>query len=211
MKEQNPYIDAYPFLKARRLIWREIVRFVAQDVPPINVLIELGPGYCDFINQFPASNKIAFEINPEMKKYADANVDFRVEDASGIRNVPSKSVDLIFASNFLEHLTEAELNLLLQEIARCLHPDGQMVIIQPNYSLCAKHYFDDPTHKLIFSDQNLASIVEAHGLKIIKLIPNLLPFSFKNRVPKWPFLVRLYLLSPIRPFAAQMYAILKGA
>lgn len=211
MNYDNPYIGSYPYLKARKRVWREIVRFVASDVQQIETLIELGAGYCDFINQFPATQKIAFEINPEMATYADKNIDFRLEDAiSGIQNIESKSVDLIFASNFLEHLEEAELNQLLPEVVRCLKSDGQMIIIQPNYSLCAKNYFNDPTHKLIMSDKNLESYINPYGLRVVKLIPNVLPFSLKTRLPKWPLLVRLYLASPVKPFGAQMYAILKG-
>ncbi|MBU0484861.1 MAG: class I SAM-dependent methyltransferase [Proteobacteria bacterium] len=207
MTKGNPYKDRYPLLKSRRHVWHEIVRFIAKNVGDIQTLVELGPGYCDFINLFPAFNKIAYEINPEMKLYAADDVRVYCDDAMAVSRLEIESVDMVFASNFFEHLDMNELDDLMPEIRKVLRPRGLLVFIQPNYRFCEKNYFDDPTHKTIFSDLMLPEFLGKYGFAIRTLVPALLPFSMKSRLPKWQFLVRLYLNSPIKPMAAQMYVV----
>jgi SAM-dependent methyltransferase len=207
MTAANPYVGAYPWLGGRQGIWREIVRYVARDAPGAQDVLELGAGYCDFINQFPARRKVAFDLNPEMKKHAAAGVDLRIEDCTGLPGIAPQSMDLVFASNFLEHFATPELEVLLAAVARVLRPGGRLALIQPNYLRCRAHYFDDRTHQTIFHHRNVAGALVPHGLQVVKLVPGLLPFSMKNRGPKWPILVRLYLSSPLRPLAAQMYVV----
>ncbi|MCU1279366.1 MAG: Methyltransferase type 11 [bacterium] len=207
MTDSNPYVGAYPWLARRRGVWREIVRYVKKDAPGAETVLELGAGYCDFINQFPAPRRLAFDLNPEMKAYAEKGVDLRIEDCTNLPGVEPQTVDFVFASNFLEHFAADEADVLLSSIARVLRRGGRIALLQPNYLRCADRYFDDPTHKTIFDHRNVAGILERHGFRIVKLEPGLLPFSMNNRAPKWPLLVRLYLMSPVRPLAAQMYVV----
>ena len=203
----NAYIGAYPFMKSRRAIWREIVAYVRRDAGEVETIVELGPGYCDFINSFPANKKFAFDLNPDMQRFAEDDVDLRIGDARRLTELPAESVDLVFASNFFEHLEGDTVDELLAVIARALRPGGRLMLLQPNHRLCAEHYFDDPTHVTIFDDTNIGEWVSRHGFRIARLVPGLMPFSMKSNAPKWPLLVRLYLHSPIRPFAAQMYVV----
>ena len=204
------YLQAYPFLLERRGVWNEIARYAMRDTGTVDSLVELGAGYCDFVNSFPAKKKIAFDLNPDMRDFADPDVDLRIADATqadGLASLPSGSVDLVFASNFLEHLDDADLHLLLPQIARVLSRQGRLILLQPNHRRCAENYFDDPTHKTIFDDRNIGRWLEPHGLCIRKIVSGLLPFSMKSRLPKWPILIRLYLNSPVRPLGAQMYVV----
>lgn len=204
------YVEAYPFLQERRGVWNEIARYVTRDIDRVGTLVELGAGYCDFSNSFPAEKKIAFDLNPEMREFAEPEVDLRIADASqeqGLAKLSDGSVDLVFASNFLEHLDENDLGLLLPQVARVLSERGRLILLQPNHRRCAENYFDDPTHKTIFDDQNMADWLAPHGLRVRRLVAGLLPFSMKSRLPKWPILIRMYLNSPIRPMGAQMYVV----
>ena len=202
---ENPYVGRYRFLRGRQAVWREIARFVSRDVGPVETLLELGAGWCDFVNQFPAKRKLAFDLNPEMRAHADKDVDFRVGDATLLPGVDEGSVDLVFASNFLEHLEAEAIARLLDRVARVLRPGGRVALLQPNFRLCPRTYFDDSTHRTIFSDADLVTALLAHGFYPTRVEPALLPFSMKSRLPKWPLLVRAYLALPIRPLAAQMY------
>ncbi len=197
----------YPFLEYRTKVWLEIIHYISRDCPNVEHLLELGPGYCDFINHFPAAQKSCVDRNESMMHYATPGVRFMCEDAGQLSAIADSSLDLVFASNFLEHLGEEEHGILLPNIHRALSATGRLVLIQPNYRLNPDHYFDDPTHRTIFSDLNIAAFLERFSFKVIKLIPRFLPFSMKTRLPKWPILVRLYLASPVRPFAGQMYII----
>lgn len=207
MSTAEAYAGAYPALRARRGVWAEIARFVRRDAPDVGTLVELGPGYCDFVNQFPARRKLAFDLNPEMAVFAAPEVELRIGSALDLPGVEPGSVDLVFASNFLEHLSDEELDVLLPRVRQALAPGGRLILLQPNYRRCAPHYFDDPTHRTIFHDGNVADRLARHGLRVIRIEPGLLPFSMQSRLPKWRWLVRLYLLSPIKPGAAQMYVV----
>jgi len=207
----NPYVGAYPELPGRRAVWSAIARFVARDAPDVATLVELGAGYCDFLNQFPAKRRIGFDLNPEMQRYADADVELRIESAIALSGIAPASVDLCFASNFLEHLDAEELDALLPRVRRALAPGGRLILLQPNHRLCAAHYFDDPTHRTIFDDANIAPCLARYGFRVVRLVPGLLPFSMRSRLPKWGWLTRLYLALPVRPLAAQMYVVAEVA
>lgn len=199
----------YPFLEYRAKVWREIIRYVIRDCPNVDGLLELGPGYCDFINQFPARHKTCVDRNQAMQQYANPGTRFLCEEAGLLSEIDDQSVDMVFASNFLEHLGEEEHQVLLPNVHRILAPTGRLVLIQPNYRLYPDRYFDDPTHRTIFSDQNITGFLERFGFIVSKLAPRFLPFSMQSRLPlpKWSPLVRLYLASPVKPFAGQMYII----
>ncbi len=207
----NPYVGAYPYQHGRRAVWRAIARYVARDAPEVGTLVELGAGYCDFVNQFPAGRKIAFDLNPEMRRWADPDVDLRIGSALTLPGIADRSVDLVFASNFLEHLQEAELADLLPRVRSVLSARGRLILIQPNHRRCAEHYFDDPTHVTIFDDANITGWLARFGLRVVHLEPGLLPFSMNSRLPKSELLTTLYLRSPLRPLAAQMYVVAEGA
>ena len=200
-------MGAYPFLTGRSAVWGEIVRYAARDAGSVATLVELGPGYCDFVNQFPAKRKIAFDLNAEMKVFAAPDVEWIHGDAGKIAELPAGSVDLVFASNFLEHLEGEAIDELLEAIHGALRPGGRVMLIQPNHRRCAERYFDDPTHVTVFDDRNIGPWLDRAGLRVRRIVPGLLPFSMKSRARKWPLLVRLYLNSPVRPFGAQMYVV----
>jgi SAM-dependent methyltransferase len=207
MSEPNPYVGAYPWLDGRAGIWREIARYVRQDAPGAEAVLELGAGYCDFINHVVAKTRVAFDLNPEMARFAAPGVELRVGDCRGLPGIADGAMDLVFASNFLEHFTVEEASGLLRDVHRVLRPAGRVILIQPNYRRRPDHYWDDPTHKTAFHHGNLPPLLERNGFRVLRMLPGLLPFSMKSRLPKIPLLVRWYLRSPLRPLAAQMYAV----
>lgn len=209
--QHNPYVGAYPWLSGRAGIWREIVGYVMQDAPGAQAVLELGAGYCDFINHVEAARRVAFDLNPDMARFAAEGVDFHVGDCRGLRGVLDGTMDAVFASNFLEHFTVDEAAALLRDIHRVLRPGGRLLLLQPNYLRKPSHYWDDLTHRTAFHHMNLPGLLERNGFRVLRMLPGLLPFSMKSRLPKIPLLVRWYLRSPIRPLAAQMYAVAERA
>jgi SAM-dependent methyltransferase len=207
MSERNPYVGAYPWLDGRAGIWREIACYVLKDAPDAQTVVELGAGYCDFINNVPAPTRFAFDMNPDMARFAAPGVKLHVGDCRGLPGIVDGSVDLLFASNFLEHFTVGEAAALLRDAYRVLRAGGRIALIQPNHLRCPEHYWDDPTHKTAFDHQSLPGLLAQNGFRVLRMVPGLLPFSMKSRLPKIPLLVRWYLRSPIRPLAAQMYAV----
>ena len=211
MTEQNPYVGAYPWLSGRRGIWAEIGAYILRDAPGARAVLELGAGYCDFINNIRAETRVAFDMNPEMSKHAGPGVELHVGDCRGLPGIVDASMDLVFASNFLEHFTVADAEALLHDIARVLRPSGRLILLQPNHARNPAHYWDDPTHRTAFDHHNLPRLLARNGYRVVRMVPGLLPFSMKSRLPKIPLLVRWYMRSPIRPLAAQMYAVAERA
>jgi SAM-dependent methyltransferase len=207
MSQLAAYLGRYPQLRSRGGVWREIARYVQRDAPGVERVLEVGAGYCDFINAHPARERMAFDLNPQMAAHADPEVRFFVGDAIRLPGLAPRSVDLCFASNFLEHLELAEVSELLARVRQVLTLGGRLILLQPNHRLCEEHYFDDPTHKTAFDDLTIRLLLERSGFRVVRLVPGLLPFSMKSRLPKWSWLVRAYLNSPWKPLAAQMYIV----
>ena len=82
-----------------------------------------------------------------------------------------------------------------------------MILIQPNYYYCYRNYFDDYTHCRVFTHVSLPDFLAARGFEIERVTPRFLPFSMKSRLPRWSFLIWLYLRLPWRPLARQMLVI----
>jgi len=91
-----------------------------------------------------------------------------------------------------------------------LKAGGRLIVLQPNFKYCYREYFDDYTHRLIFTDVSLRDALVAWDFEILKVIPRLLPFSMQSRLPKVPALISLYLRLPVRPLAKQMYVVAKA-
>lgn len=204
----DPYYKTrYVWDKNRTVVWREIVRYLAKFLSEDGVVLDIGAGYCDFINSVKAKKKIALDYSPDFKQYASPDVETIQSPVTDMSRVGSDSVDIVFASNLLEHLTEDELGQTMNEIKRVLNKDGALILMQPNYRLCAKNYFDDPTHKTIFTDTSLESFLISYNFEIILKKSRFLPFSMNSRpsmIPIFPLLIWTYLRLPWKPFAGQM-------
>jgi hypothetical protein len=78
-------------------------------------------------------------------------------------------------------------------------------VVQPNFRYAWRHYFDDYTHRSVFTDVSLPAMLRAHGFRVVEVRPKFLPYSLQGaRVPITRFLVSAYLRSPIKPLAGQM-------
>ena len=203
----NYFASRFSYDPHRAGVWREIARFVENDLAGKDSILETGCGYGDFINQVGVHTKHAIDLNDAVREHLAEDVKFTHGDCTDLSFLQDETVQNVFAGNLLEHLDSEQLRLLLREIRRVLTPGGRLLLIQPNYRLCCANYFDDYTHVSVFSDISLCGFLSACGMKVIKCVPGILPFSMQSKAPKHPLLVRLYLKSPIRPFARQMYVV----
>ena len=113
----------------------------------------------------------------------------------------------MFASNFIEHLDHDAIDRLLAGIRRVLRPGGNLLLVQPNFRLAPKQYFDDYTHRTIWTDRSLTDLVTAAGLPVVHVEPRFLPLTMKSRLSFGHRLVPLYLRLPYRPLAGQMLVV----
>ncbi len=193
----------------RALVWREIIRFLKSYIPRDSTVVDLGAGYCDFINQIQVSKKYAVDYSPDLSKFAVGDVEKINSSAWDLSSITSASVGIVHSSNLFEHFTDEELKKTMMEISRVLKSKGKLILMQPNYRLQPGRYFDDHTHKKIFNDSSLESFLIENGFKIILKMPRFLPQEMKNTpsiIPEFimPLVVRAYIHSPIKPLAGQM-------
>jgi SAM-dependent methyltransferase len=210
-KPNDPYHkDAYFAVRftdnpARGKLWEVLCRYLQRDIPPDGAVLELGGGYCDFINNIRAREKHAMDLFAGIREAAAPGVETHVQSCTSMPNFRANSFDTVFASNLFEHLTREQLADTLAEVLRVLRPGGRLIVIQPNFKYAYRYYFDDFTHIQIFTDVGLADLFRSHGFEIERVVSRFLPFSLKVRAPKWPWLLSVYLALPWRPFAGQMY------
>ena len=197
----------YKYDKDRSSVWRAICEYLQAYIDPQGTVVDFGAGYCDFINNINSKTKIAVDISSESINYCYPNVQFIKAKAYKVSKIKSLSFDTIFASNLLEHLNDEELDLLILEFKRILKKDGKIILIQPNYKYAYKDYFDDYTHKKVFSHISIVDLFNSHNFRLSKIYPKFMPFSLQSRLPKSYILTKIYLHSFFKPFAKQMLVI----
>jgi SAM-dependent methyltransferase len=186
-----------------------VARHLAPYVPQDAAVLELGAGYCDWINNVRAARRVALDIWPDLPAFAAPGVEAVVLDASvGLQSLGSSSFDVVLASNFLEHFAPDVAVLVVDGVRTLLRPGGRFVIVQPNFRYAWRHYFDDYTHRSVFTDVSLPAMLRANGFRVLEVRPKFLPYSLQGaRVPITRFLVSAYLRSPIKPMAGQMLVV----
>ena len=187
-----------PDLLYRQKMWQVLCRqFFQRYVPKDGTLMEVGAGYCEFVNTIKAAHKIAVDLNPDTHLYAGPDVRVIETMSTDLSAVPSSSVDVAFASNFFEHLTRSDVVETMREVARTLRPNGRFLILQPNIRFCAKDFWMFFDHITPLDQYSLAEALEMSGFRVTKTIVRFLPFTTKSKLPKSLWMVRLYLHVPV--------------
>ena len=194
---------------ARTAVWQAIASHLSHWIPSNAHVLEIGAGYCDWINHVAAERRVAVDIWTDLPAYAGPGVEALVLDAA--RDLPSlgrSRFDVVLASNVLEHFTPDVAASVVADIVGALKPGGRFLAIQPNFRYAYRRYFDDYTHRAVFSDVSLPALLRSQGLRVEDVEPRFLPYSMQGaRVTPRPWMVRAYLRSPIRPRAGQMLVV----
>jgi SAM-dependent methyltransferase len=193
----------------RAAVWDAIARYLAPNVPKDSHVLELGAGYCDWINNVRATRRVAVDIWSELPSHAAPGVTPLVLDiTTGLQSLASASFDVVLASNLLEHFPADVAAKVVETVARLLRPGGRFIVIQPNFRYSWRSYFDDYMHRSIFTDVSLPALLRSAGFNILKVKPRFVPYSLQGTpFPVTAWLVKAYLLSPVKPLAGQMLVI----
>jgi SAM-dependent methyltransferase len=183
----------------RDKIWHVLTRSYFQRwIKPTDGVLDVGAGYCEFINNIDAREKFALDLNPVTRLRANPAVKVIEQDICQRWALDSDSVDVAFSSNFFEHLPgKGDLKHCLTEIHRVLRPGGKLIAMGPNIRFCYDVYWDFLDHYLPLSDRSIVEALELAGLVMEVVIPRFLPFTMVGKRPQSPSLVRLYLSLPI--------------
>lgn len=190
----------------RRVVWGVLNEYLAPWIPADGRVLEIGAGHCEWINGVRAARRVAVDLWPELPKYAAPGVDARVLDAATqLRSLGAEDFTTVLASNVLEHFDPDTAARVIEDIAGLLVPGGRFIIVQPNFRYAYRRYFDDYTHRSVFTDVSLPALLRSKGLGIERCVPRFLPYSMQGAGGMVrPWLIRAYLRSPIKPRAGQM-------
>ncbi len=185
-------------LKRKHAIWKALCRrFFSRYVNPTDTVVDIGAGYCEFINNIAAGRKIAVDLNPEVKRFAAPGVQVINESCAAISELSAGTANVVFMSNFLEHLPDKQMVLdTFREAHRILATDGRIIVLQPNIRFLYDEYWDFFDHRTPLSDRSLVEGLQLAGFVPELVIPRFLPYTTKSRLPQAPWLVDLYLRFP---------------
>lgn len=182
-------------LEYRMAVWGILVRdFFQNHVEPESTVLDLGCGYGEFINQVQCDKKYAMDLNPSAPQHLAKEVEFLQQDCSTRWQLPDASLDVVFTSNFFEHLPDKlALRNTLREAHRCLRPGGRLIALGPNIRYVQGAYWDFWDHFLSLTELSLGEALSNNGYRVLESFARFLPYSMVT-APRFPLaFVRLYL------------------
>ena len=183
----------------RRAVWSVLTHEIfSKWIAPDSSVLDLGSGYCEFINQIPARSKYAMDLNPATKVHATADVTVLLQDCSVEWQVPPGTLDAIFTSNFFEHLPDkAALERTVQTAFRCLKPGARLIALGPNIRYTGTAYWDFYDHYIALTELSLVELFRKCGLEIEYSRAQFLPYTMATG-PRYPICVlKTYLRLPL--------------
>lgn len=182
----------------RSEIWKAIVEISLQPlIPPSSTVVDVGSGMGEFLNHVRASRRIGVDLNPDNGRRLNPGIEFHAADVRSMHFLADDSVDVVFTSNFLEHLpSKGAVDATLREAVRVLKPGGRMILMGPNVRIVPGAYWDFWDHLVPISDSSLCEALILSGMRIEKCVPRFLPYTTRSSAPKAGWIVRLYLRMP---------------
>ena len=183
----------------RNRVWKILIKdFFSNWISSNDHILDLGCGYGEFINHINCVERHAMDLNPKTKSLLDKQIIFHQQDCSASWKIDSNSLDLVFTSNFFEHLPNKEsLNLTIGEIKKALKPGGRLIAMGPNISVLKGRYWDFWDHHVALSDQSLCELLEIHDFTIELSEPKFLPYNMVRVKERPLFMISVYLRFPI--------------
>jgi SAM-dependent methyltransferase len=182
----------------RTRVWQALNEgFFQALVPKEGSVLDLGSGYGEFINQIVARQRYAIDLNPDARARVGTEIQFIQQSSSERWPLEDATLDVVFTSNFLEHLpTKESVIETLSQARRCLKPGGRLICMGPNIRFLASEYWDFFDHIQPLSDRAMEECIVALGFELERVVPRFLPYTMSRSKPPPSFFIRLYLAMP---------------
>jgi len=186
-------------LPRKREIWRVICAdFLQRYVRPTDTVVDIACGYGEFLNNIRAARKIAVDLNPDAKSFLEPSTEFHLCEATRLGEIVDGQADVVFTSNFLEHLPDKKtLDVFLDQVMKALKPGGRYLILGPNLRYVPGEYWDFYDHHLGLTHLSLGEALQMRGFRVEQTIDRFLPYTTQGALPTHPLLVKAYLKVPL--------------
>lgn len=182
----------------RNDVWRILCSdFFQRYIPPTSTVLDLGAGWGEFINNIAAVKKYAMDLNSDARAHLNEDVGFIDQDCSTRWPMDDNTLDVVFTSNFLEHLpTKDKIEHTIAEVHRCLRENGAIICLGPNIKCIPGAYWDFWDHYVPLTEMSLRELLRTMGFEIDVCLPRFLPYSMSTGRTPPLMLVRIYLKCP---------------
>lgn len=186
-------------LPRKNAIWQVICQdYLQRFIKPSATVVDIACGYGEFLNNIKAEKKIAVDLNPDSKGFLEPSVEFHQCMATDLGTVVQGQADVVFTSNFLEHLPDKKtLDQFLDQVLIALKPGGKFIILGPNLRYLPGEYWDFYDHHLGLTHLSLSEALQLKGFLVDVCIDRFLPYTTQGALPTHPLLVKAYLKFPL--------------
>jgi len=179
----------------RDLVWKILCKdFFSKYINPNCAILDLGAGWGEFSRNILASKKYAMDLNPDCGKRVAGHSTFLHQDCSTTWPIDDGALDVVFTSNFFEHLPSKDLvDRTLSEAFRCLKSGGKIICLGPNIKFVPGSYWDYWDHFIPITEESMAEALSLRGFGITEKIDRFLPYTMSGGKNPPLFTVKLYL------------------
>jgi len=183
----------------RRRVWAVLTsEFFQRYVPRDGAVLDVGCGWGEFINNIDARMRYGMDLNPSSAGRLDPGVTFFHQDCSQRWPLEDGTLDVVFTSNFFEHLPDkTALRRTLIEALRCLRPGGRIVCLGPNIKYVPAAYWDFWDHYLPLTELALEEVLSLVGFRVDECRGRFLPYTMSRGFEPPTWLVSAYLKVPL--------------
>ena len=181
----------------RQRVWAVLTAYFSRWIPEQAAVLDLGCGWCEFINAVKCARKYAMDMNPDSRRHANADVTVLEQDCSQDWKLAEGSLDAVFTSNFFEHLpSKGQLRETILQARRALKPGGCLIAMGPNVKYLAGAYWDFLDHYLPLTELSMSEFLKNSGFEIKVCCARFLPYTMLNGIQYPVWMLRAYLAVP---------------
>lgn len=176
-------------------VWETLCKsFLQAYIPTDSRVLDVAAGYCEFINNINALEKYAVDLNPDIFEFTNESVIAVNENILDEKStLPTNYFDIVFISNFLEHLDSKDDVLSVVKKAKTLLNDsGKIIILQPNIRYVGDKYWDYFDHKTPLTEKSLIELANILDLSVVHCLKRTIPYTQKSALPVNPLLIKIY-------------------
>jgi ubiquinone/menaquinone biosynthesis C-methylase UbiE len=196
-------------LEKRRIFWKILIdEYFYKYIEKDSIVLDVGAGFCDFINNISCKRKIALDSSSMIKKYANKDVKIIVKTFKEIPKSYYNKIDVLFMSNFLEHLdSKKEVVNVLKLANKLLKKGGKLLILQPNIDLLKERYWNRIDHNVALNGESVKEALLLSNFVLKEYCKMFLPPTFQTKMPINKIFIKIYLYLPsnLRLIAGQSF------